>query len=97
MKTPVEKRLFWFLREGTQIDLADSAHVELLMQHVLASGRTDGVSKLLKMIAPSDFARSFRRIKDFLPQEVRMFWEEWRGDIERPANEDTQASHRLSR
>jgi hypothetical protein len=28
MKTVLEKRLFWFLKEGTELDVSDQAHLE---------------------------------------------------------------------
>lgn len=88
MKTVAEKRLFWFLKEGTELDLSNRAHLDLYVQQTLTRGSTSDVKRLLKVVKPSDFAESFLRIKRFLPHEVMRFWEEELGDINKPSKED---------
>lgn len=89
MKTIAEKRLFWFLKEGTEIDLSNKAHLDMYVQQSLSSGKTSDVKKLLAIVSPSDLIASFKRIKNFLPDEVKRFWEEWLADIDRPPDKDT--------
>lgn len=89
MKTIVEKRLFWFLKEGTELDLSNKAHLDMYVQQILSRGKTSDVKKLLKTVRSRDFIDSFNRIKNFLPQKVKKFWEEWLGDINKPTKKDT--------
>ena len=89
MKVIAEKRLFWFLKEGTEIDLSNNTNLDMYVQQSLSTGKTSDVKKLLTIISLSDFIDSFRRVKDFLPDEVKRFWEEWRADTDRPPKKDT--------
>lgn len=79
MKIPVEKRLFWYLRNGTEFDLKNPSHVDMYIQQVLSYGRADDIKKLLKILPLEVFKKSFERIKIYLPKEVRMFWEDGLG------------------
>ena len=89
MKNIVEKRLFWFLKEGTELDLSNKAHLDMYIQQTFLRGKTSDIKRLLKMVQPSDFIESFGRIKNFLPKEVRAFWEEWLGDINKSTKKGT--------
>lgn len=89
MKTVVGKRLFWFLKEGAELDLSNKTHVDMYVQQTLLRGRTSDIRKLLKIVRTQDFLNSFNRIKNFLPQEVRKFWEEGFGDINNTTKKDT--------
>jgi len=80
MKTIVEKRLFWFLKENAELDLSKNTCLDMYIQHILSRGRTSDVKRLLKLVDTSDFIESLSRIKKFLPQEVKRFWEEWPGN-----------------
>jgi hypothetical protein len=80
MKTLVEKRLFWFLKEGTELDLSDKAQLDMYVQQVLTRGKTSDIKRLFRIITPLVFYDSFTRIKNFLPKEVKRFWEEDLGD-----------------
>jgi len=91
MKTLIDKRLFWFLKEGTELDLSNKAHLDMYIQQALSKGKMSDIKKLLKTVPPSDFIESFKRVKNFLPKEVRRFWEEWLGDINKPTEKDTPA------
>jgi hypothetical protein len=90
MKTVIEKRLFWFLKEGTELDLSNKSHMDMYLQQTLSRGRASDVKKVLKTVKLSDFIESFGRIKNFLPKEVRSFWEEWLGDINKPTERSNQ-------
>jgi len=89
MKTVVEKRLFWFLKEGTELDLSNKTHLDMYIQQILLRGKSSDVKNLLKTVKPLDFVESFYRIKEFLPQEVKKFWEEALGDINKPTKKNT--------
>ena len=89
MKTVVEKRLFWFLKEGTELDLSNKAHLDMYVQQTLSKGKLSDIKKLLRTVAPSDFIESFSRVKNFLPKEVRRFWEESLGDINKATAKNT--------
>jgi hypothetical protein len=91
MKTIIEKRLFWFLKEGTELDVSDETHLDMFIQQTLSRGKTPDIKKLFKIVPPSDFIGSFSRDKHFLPKEVRRFWEECLEDINRPAEKDSSS------
>jgi hypothetical protein len=80
MKIAAEKRLFWSLREGAEIDLSKRSQLDMYVQQVLSRGRLPDIQFLLAKIDRQDFTNSFRRIKRFLPGPVKRFWEEWLGD-----------------
>ncbi len=73
MKPVVEKRLFWFLKEDTELDLSNKTHLDLYVQQTLSRGRTADIKILFKIVKPLDFAGSFLRIKNFLPHEIKRF------------------------
>ena len=79
MEIIVQKKLFWFLKEGTELDLSNKAHLDMYIQQTFLRGKTSDIKRLLKMVQPSEFIESFGRIRNFLPKEVRAFWEEWLG------------------
>lgn len=89
MKTVVEKRLFWFLKEGTELDLSDKGNLDMYVQQILSRGKSSDIKKLISMVSLSDFMGSFGRIKNLLPNEVRAFWEEWLGDISQSSKKNT--------
>lgn len=72
-----ENRLFWFLREGTEINLQDKSQLDLYIQQTLSRGKTEDVRKLLQTVSPQTFRESFSRIKAFLKREVKNFWREY--------------------
>lgn len=72
-----ENRLFWFLKEGTEIDLQDKSQLDLYTQQILSRGKAEDIKQLLETISPQTFRESFGRIKGFLKDEVRTFWREY--------------------
>lgn len=84
MKIVIEKRLFWFLKDGAELDVSNKPHLDMFIQQTLSRGKTSDIKKLFKIVPPSDFIESFGRVKNFLSKEVRRFWEECLGDINRP-------------
>lgn len=89
MKINVDHRLFWFLKNDTKLDLSNKAHLDMYVQQTLSRGRTADIKRLFKMVDRRDFFESLSRVNNFLPKEVRKFWEEWLGDINKSAKEDT--------
>jgi hypothetical protein len=80
MKITPEKRLFWYLKEGVEIDLEDPSQLEMYVQQVFSHGNTEDIRKLVKMIDPQVLIKTFERIKRYLPKEVRSFWEDGFGN-----------------
>ena len=80
MKTHADKRLFWYLKEGVELDFDNPSHVDQYVQQVLSFGKVEDVKKMLKILPPSKFRESFKGVKPFLPKEVRRFWEAGLGD-----------------
>ena len=89
MKTVIEKRLFWFLKEGTELDLSDKTQLDMYVQQVLTRGKTSDIKKLFRTITSSVFYDSFTRVKNFLPKEVKRFWEKDIEDSHQSAKKDT--------
>lgn len=81
MKISVENRLFWYFKDGTELDLENLSHVDMYVQQVLTHGRTDDIKELVKILSPEILKESLNRIMRFLPKEVRLFWEAGFGDI----------------
>ena len=92
MKISIEKRSFWFLKEGIEFDLSNSTHMDMYVQQTLSKGRASDIKRLVQTINPSDFSESFGRVKNFLPEEVRRFWEDWFGDTNQYPEKDTALS-----
>jgi hypothetical protein len=85
MTAILEKRLFWFLKEGTKLDLKNPSHMDMYVQQVLSHGRAEDIKRMIKTVLPKEiFNESFKRIKGFLPKEVRIFWEKGLGDTHEP-------------
>jgi hypothetical protein len=80
MKIIPEKRLFWYLKDDVELDLKDPFQLDMYVQQVLSHGKEEDIRKLMKMIEPDVFKKSFERIKRYLPKEVRSFWEDGLGN-----------------
>lgn len=70
------RRLFWFIKDGSLIDLSKPAMLDEYTQQVLLRGRFEDIKELLRAIEMHTFINSFNRIKQFLPIEIRRFWED---------------------
>ncbi|MFH1768342.1 MAG: hypothetical protein ABH858_04185 [Candidatus Omnitrophota bacterium] len=75
-----DKKLFWFLKDQQELDLDRQDVLDMFIQQVLISGGDKDIGFLLKKIENSAFKESFERIKPFLTQEIRCFWEDYFGD-----------------
>jgi hypothetical protein len=89
VKTNAEKRLFWFLKEGAELDLSNKAHLDLYIKQTLSKGKASDIKRLFGIVNLPDFIESFSRIRRFLPKEVRAFWEEWLGNLNQSPRKDT--------
>lgn len=72
--------LFWNLREGVTFDPEIPSDLDMYVQQVLTRGGAQDVRTLLRTIEQSRFQKAFERIKNFLPKEVKRFWEGYFGD-----------------
>jgi len=80
MKTKVNNRLFWYLKDGIEFDLENPSHVDMYVQQILSHGKAEDIQKMLEILPPEKFRKSFKRIRRFLRREVRRFWEIGLGD-----------------
>jgi len=90
MKISADNRLFWYLKEDVEFNLDNPSHVDMYVQQVLSYGKMDDIKRMLKMLPQSKFRESFKRIKRFLPKEVRRFWEAGLGDTGEDSKRGTQ-------
>ena len=77
MKIRPDKKLFWFLKDNTELDLAKPASLEMYVQQVISRGRMEDVKFLLAHVNFEQFKKVFLKIKRFLTWEVRKFWEDF--------------------
>lgn len=91
MEIHIERRLFWFLKEGVKLDVSNKTDLDLYIQQIISRGKIYDVKKLFDTLSLTDFIDSFNRIKRFLPEEVKGFWEEFIGDI----NQSTKGDNRI--
>ena len=80
MEIIADKELFWFLKDGVSIGLSNKAFRNMYIQQVLSRGKTSDIKQLFKALNISEIKESFESIKNFLPKEVRPFWEEILGN-----------------
>ena len=69
------RRLLWFLKSGVKLNMSSPADAELYVQQVMTKGDLKDVRRLLKSLGEEKTNQVFLRIKNFLPLEVRRFWE----------------------
>ncbi len=79
MKIAADPRLFWFLKEGSSLDLTNPSTLEMYVQQVITRGGEKDVRTLLKVIDRKNLHQTFQRLKSFVPFEVRKFWEDFFG------------------
>jgi hypothetical protein len=92
MKIPAKKRLFWYLKQGQEFDLINPSHVDMYVQQVLTHGRAEDVREMLRVLSSESFLGSFKRIKRYLPKEVRMLWEDGFGSAGGDSEKNSRAS-----
>jgi len=72
-----DKRLFWFLKEGTNLNLSEPWVLDMFVQQTITRGRTEDIKALLKLLTIEELERVLDSIGRFVPEEVRMFWEDF--------------------
>ena len=77
MKITPSPKLFWFLKEGAELDLSHQGTLEMYVQQVVSMGKTEDVKFLLRNFKMEQLKRVFLNIKRFLPWEVMTFWEDF--------------------
>ncbi|MEW6618905.1 MAG: hypothetical protein AB1422_06100 [bacterium] len=77
MKIIADKRLFWFLKEGTNFDLSQPSVLDMYVQQIITRGRTEDIKELLKLLNLKELQTVLERIKHFITDEVRRFWEDF--------------------
>ena len=80
MKINADRRLFWFLKDNTTLDLSEQSELDMYVQQVVTHGRRADIRTLFKNIGYAGFKAAFVRLKHFVPFEVRKFWEDFIGD-----------------
>ncbi|MEW6680851.1 MAG: hypothetical protein AB1297_07555 [bacterium] len=77
MRIIANKRLFWFLKEGTNLDLSQPSVLDMYVQQTITRGRTEDIKELLNLLNLKELQTVLERIKHFIPEEVRRFWEDF--------------------
>lgn len=77
MKITANKRLFWFLKEGISLDLSEPSVLDMYVQQIITRGRTEDIKALLKLLKIEELQAVLKRIGRFIPQDVKMFWEDF--------------------
>ena len=75
----VPKHLFWFMREGANLDLNEPSTLDMYIKQVITRGRAEDVRALLKTVDATMLKKALKRINRFIPSEVRQFWEDFLG------------------
>ena len=80
MEIPIDKKLFWFFKDGGKLDLSIESYLDMYVQQVITCGRAEDIKMLFKNVTRKRLESALIRLKHFLPCEVRMFWEDFIGD-----------------
>jgi hypothetical protein len=80
MKISPDNKLFWFLKDGIKLDLSKPSQLDMYIQQVITAGVSSDIRMLFKNVGLTQFKSAFLRLKQFLPWEVRRFWEDYLGD-----------------
>lgn len=72
-----EKRLFWFLRDGVELNLAEASILDMYVQQVITRGREEDVRVLLSVLNLKQIKDVLTRVGRFVPIEVKRFWEDF--------------------
>ena len=59
MKVAPDPKLFWFLKEGIELDLDNPSTLDMYVQQILTRGRAKDVKFLLKTTGIKKFEESF--------------------------------------
>ena len=65
-----KKSMVWFLKDKEEI-----LNFDLYLQHILSYGKTEDIKILFHSYSLKTIKQAFNRIKKFLPENVKTFWE----------------------
>jgi hypothetical protein len=85
MKISPNKRLFWFLKDGIELDLDNPSILDMYVQQVITHGKTEDIKYLLKIVEKERLKETLKHLKGFLPIEVEKFWEDFLGSTFSPS------------
>ncbi|OGF59339.1 MAG: hypothetical protein A2Y62_13730 [Candidatus Fischerbacteria bacterium RBG_13_37_8] len=77
MEVKADKRLFWYVKESTVMDLSNKNTLDIYVQQILTHGNISDIKQLLSNISIHEFYASFIRVRKYLPILVAKFWEHW--------------------
>lgn len=80
MKIAADKRLFWFLKDDVELDLDIPSVLDMYIQQVFSQGISQDIKLIFERIGHLKVKEAFKRVKPFLPKEVRLFWEHYFGN-----------------
>lgn len=73
---PAAASLFWYLPQDARLDLEKPKTRDFVLEQVLVRGTDDDIVRLMRTLTPREFAESYRRVRDRLPEEVRRVWDD---------------------
>ena len=79
-KIVVDRRLFWFLKDGTELDLGDMAILDMYVQQVITHGGSQDIKRLFETVSLKNLKVSLKRIERFISVEIKNFWEDFFAD-----------------
>ena len=79
-KIVVDRRLFWFLKDGTELDLGDMAILDMYVQQVITHGGSQDIKRLFETVSLKNLNVSLKRIERFISVEIKNFWEDFFAD-----------------
>lgn len=68
------------MREGVKLDLSIPSVLDMYVQQVISQGGVEDIKRLFRNIGIARFKEAFVRVKPFLPEEVRVFGEDYPGN-----------------
>jgi hypothetical protein len=77
----MRKSLFWFFKKTAKFDLAKQSDIDNYFQQVVTRGKASDIKQLLQTINYSNLKEAFLHTANFMPVEVRKFWEDYFGNI----------------
>lgn len=81
--------LFWFLKNNAKINPKIQSELDMYVQQTLTRGKTNDIKNLLMTIKPLQLRSSFYRLSQFLPLEVKKFWEDFFGSTNAHSKRNT--------
>lgn len=67
--------LFWYFRDGAELDLNEPWARLVYVKEVLSKGREWDIKELFGLIREDEFKKIFQEIKRHLPKKIKNLWE----------------------